>query len=167
MGVELPDQTVGHVPRQRGHSSSSSTAFIIEKSTNANVVHYDALITPDGGLDPRQPMIAYWVMAAENGRREDLTSVERHKAFGPKILQDRDANSYHLFLVAQQQREIDVRRQGNSFRAETLIAGRCAHLTKIYVKAHHFLSLPKIEFIELFGIEIATASPYMKEGDHK
>jgi hypothetical protein len=60
----------------------SQPLFIIEKSTNANVVHYDAVITPDGGLDPREPIIAYWVMAAEDGRREDLTSAERPKAFG-------------------------------------------------------------------------------------
>jgi hypothetical protein len=179
--VELPDQTVGHLKRttigalrQRTLLAAlltmspalfgeglelSQPLFIIEKSTNANVVHYDAVITPDGGLDPRQPIIAYWVMAAEDGRREDLTSVEKRKAFGFKILHGRDANSYHLFLVAQQQREIDVRRQGNSVRAETLIGGRCAYLTKIYVKVHHSLSLPKIEFIELFGIEIATGEP--------
>jgi hypothetical protein len=137
----------------------SQPLFIIEKSTNANVVHYDAVITPDDGLDLREPIIAYWVMAAEDGRREDLTSAERRKAFGFTIVYGRDADSYHLRLAAQQQRDIYVRRIGNSVRASTLIAGRCAYLTKIYVKIHKLLGLPKIDFIELIGSDVATGEP--------
>jgi uncharacterized protein DUF4833 len=137
----------------------SQPLFIIEKSTNANVVHYDAVLTPDGGLDPREPIIAYWVMAAEDGRREDLTSAERRKAFGFTIVNGRDANSYHLHLIAQQQRDIYVSRKGNSVRAVTLVGGRCAYLTKIYVKVHRLLGLPKIESIELIGSDIATGQP--------
>ena len=135
----------------------SQPLFIIEKSTNANVVHYDAVITPDGDLDSREPIIAYWVMAAEDGRREDLTSAERRKAFGFTIMRGRDANSYHLRLAAQQQRDIYVSRKGNSVRATTLIAGRCGYLTKIHVKMHKLFGLPKVEFIELMGSDIATS----------
>jgi Domain of unknown function (DUF4833) len=137
----------------------SQPLFIVEKSTNANVVHYDAVITPNGGLDPQEPITAYWVMAAEDGRREDLTAAERHKAFGFTIVRGRDPNSYHLRLVAQQQRDIYVRRNGNSIRATTLIAGRCAFLTKIYVKVHKVLAVPRIEFIDLFGSDIGTGEP--------
>jgi hypothetical protein len=123
------------------------------------VVHYDAVITLDGDLDPGEPIIAYWVMAAEDGRREDLTSAERPRAFGFMIVRCRDSNSYHLRLVAQQQRDIDVRRKGNSVRAATLIAGRCAYVSKIYVKIHKLLGIPKIEFIEVIGSGIATGEP--------
>jgi hypothetical protein len=137
----------------------SQPLFIIEKSTNANVVHYDAVITPDGGLDPREPIIAYWVMAAEDGRREDLTSAERLEGFGFTIVHGRDSNSYHLRLVAQQQRDIYVRRKGNSVGAATPIAGRCACVTEIYVKIHKLLGLPKIEFVEVIGSDIATGEP--------
>jgi Domain of unknown function (DUF4833) len=128
---------------------------IIEKSTNTNVV-YDAVLTPDGGLDPREPIIAYWVMAAEDGRKEDLTPAERRKAFGFTIIHGRDANPYHLRLAAQQQRDIDVRRTGSFVCAATLIAGRYAYLTKIYVKIHKLLGLPKIEFIKLTGSDVVT-----------
>ena len=180
--VELPKQTVGQPERITNGAlhqlavlaallslrqaylfgagiELSQPLFIIEKSTNANVVHYDAVLTPDGGLDPREPIVAYWVMAAEDGRREDLTSAERRKAFGFKIVHGRDANAYNLRLVAQQQRDIYVTRKGNSVRAATLVAGRCAYLTKIYVKVHKLLGLPKIEFIELIGSDIATGEP--------
>jgi Domain of unknown function (DUF4833) len=123
------------------------------------VVHYDAVINLDSDLDRREPIIAYWVMAAEDGRREDLTSAERPKAFGLTIVRCRDSNSYHLRLVAQQQRDIYVRRKGNSVRAATLIAGRWAYGSKIYVKIYKLLGLPKIEFIEVIGSDIATGEP--------
>jgi hypothetical protein len=134
----------------------SQPLFVIEKSTNANVVHYDARIMPDGELDPRQPVKAYWVMAAEDGRKEDLSSVERQRAFGFTIERDQAANAYRMHLIAQRRRDIYVHRQGSIARAETVIAGHCAYLTKVYVRAHKVLMLPIVEFIELFGTDIAT-----------
>lgn len=43
----------------------SQSLFVLERSTNANVIHYDAKITSDGTTDPKEPVIAYWVMSAE------------------------------------------------------------------------------------------------------
>ena len=39
--------------------------FIIERSKNANVVHYDARLTADGKLDLKAAAIAYWVLLSE------------------------------------------------------------------------------------------------------
>ena len=50
----------------------TSPLFIIERSTNANVVHYDARLTADGNLDPEEPVIADWILLAEDGRRKKL-----------------------------------------------------------------------------------------------
>jgi predicted small lipoprotein YifL len=44
--------------------------FIIEHSKDANVVQYDARLTADGNLDPKEPVIVYWVIRAEDGHRE-------------------------------------------------------------------------------------------------
>ena len=60
----------------------TSPLFIIERSKNANVVHYDARLTADGKLDPKDPVIAYWVLSAEDGRREELSWIEKKKAYG-------------------------------------------------------------------------------------
>jgi len=40
--------------------TKTSPLFIIERNKNANVVHYDARLTADGKLDPKEPVIAYW-----------------------------------------------------------------------------------------------------------
>ncbi|HLK64747.1 MAG TPA: DUF4833 domain-containing protein [Bryobacteraceae bacterium] len=130
--------------------------FVIERSTNANVVHYDANIRPDGDLDPRQPISAYWVMAAVDGHREELTSLEKARAYGFTIEPDRDSKGYRLRLVSQKQREIEIVREGNSVRAEATIDGRRARLDKMYVSTHKVLAVPTVKYIDLFGVDLAT-----------
>jgi len=74
--------------------------FIIERSKNANVVHYDARLTADGKLDPKQPVIAYWIMLAKEGRREELSWIEKKKAHGFHIKPDPSVNGYKMTVVA-------------------------------------------------------------------
>lgn len=139
--------------------NARQTLFVIERSTNANVVHYDAHLAPDGRLDASQPIDAYWVMAAADGHREELNGIERHRAYGFTIEPGSDSHSFRLQLVAQKQRTIDVYQDGPNVHAETIIAGRRAYLTKIYVNTGRLLAVPKVKSIELFGIDTGTGQP--------
>ena len=65
-----------------GALAETHPLFIIERSKNANVVHYDARLTADGKLDPKEPVIAYYVMLAEDGRRKELNWIEKKMAYG-------------------------------------------------------------------------------------
>ncbi len=38
--------------------------FVIERSTNANMVHYESHLTAEGRFDSKEPVGAYWIMAA-------------------------------------------------------------------------------------------------------
>ena len=51
---------------------SQQPLFTISRSTNANVLHYDANFASPGKLDPKMPIVVYWIMLAENGRREEI-----------------------------------------------------------------------------------------------
>jgi hypothetical protein len=130
--------------------------FIIERSTNANVVHYDANLAPNGELDRRQPVNAYWIMAARDGRREELSGFEKSRAYGFNIEPEADSHAYRLELVAQKNRAIRVYRNGDTVRAETTIDGRRAYLTRIFVNARKVLAVPTVHSIELFGIDPKT-----------
>jgi hypothetical protein len=130
--------------------------FVIERSTNANVVHYDVNLAPNGEIDPNRPIQAYWIMAALDGHREELSSFERSRAYGFTVEPGVDSHSFRIELVSQKRRAIDVYRQGGLVRAETTIAGRRAYLTKIYVEAHKVLAVPTVRSIELFGVDVAT-----------
>jgi hypothetical protein len=136
--------------------SKQAPLFVVERSTNANVVHYDANIASNGELDPRQPISAYWVMAAVDGHREELTALEKSRAYGFTVEPSRESNAYRLRLVAQKQRDISIVREGEAVRAEAVIGGHRAVLKKMYVNTHKVLAVPTVKYIELFGIDVAT-----------
>src|ERR1700680_4078523 len=131
--------------------------FTIERSTNANVVHYEARLK-DGKIDPHEPVVAYWIMAAEEGMRQELNLIERLKAFGFSIHPDGVPETYRMVIVSDKKKEIRVRRAGNSVRAEMHIGACNATLQKIFISAHKsFLGSP--EYAEMRGTDISTGAP--------
>jgi hypothetical protein len=131
--------------------------FVIEHSNNANAVHYDAKLK-DGKLDPQQPVIAYWVMAAENGRRQELNLLERLKAYGFDIRPDHDPEEYRMTIVSDKKKQIHVLRVGNTVRAMAHIGGCDAYLDKIFIasKKSWVVSLP--DYAEMFGTDMSTGA---------
>ena len=133
-----------------------SPLFIIERSKNANVVHYDARLTADGKLDPKEPVIAYWVMFAEDGRREKLNWIEKKKAYGFTIKPDPSVNGYKMTLVAAPEQQITVKKEGDAVRAEVVIDGRPAVFEKMYINASDGLMGPKVQYIQVYGKDLQT-----------
>lgn len=130
--------------------------FIIERSKNANTVHYDAQLTADGRLDPEEPVIAYYIMLAEDGRRKELNWVEKKLAYGFDIKPTPSQGEYKMTMVAARERSITVRRVGSVVRAEMVIDGRTAILDKIYINASDGLPWPKVHHIDLYGRDEQT-----------
>jgi hypothetical protein len=130
--------------------------FIIKRSKNANVVHYDARLTAEGSIDPNEPVVAYWIMLAKDGKREDLNWIEKKKAYGFAIKPDPSTNSYKMTLMAVPQGQITVRKEGKTVRAELVIDGRPSVMEKIYINATDGLFGPKVNYIELYGKDIKT-----------
>jgi hypothetical protein len=139
--------------------AQSVPLFVIERSLNANVVHYDARITPDGKLDPHQPVVAYWIMAAEDGRRQELNLAEKYRAYGFTAQPDPSGDSCRMMLAAERKREIHVYRQGGAVRAEIQIAGHHAFLQRVFVTTHKAYGIQVPSYVELFGADVVTGEP--------
>lgn len=135
---------------------NSPLLFVIERSKNANIVRYDANFKPDGSLDPKKPVVAYWLMFAKDGRRKKLNWIEKNKAYGIKAKPDTQQPGYILTLAAARQIKLFIRTTGNTVRAETVINGRPAILEKIYIRSHAKLFGPKVDYIELYGEDLLT-----------
>jgi hypothetical protein len=129
--------------------------FVIERSVNSNVVHYDAKLGPDGKLDPLQPVVAYWIMRAEDGRRQELSLLERTRAYGFST-QPQGMDRYKMTIVSEKKREILVTHDGTAARAETHIGDCRAYLQRIFVNTHKSMLLNWAESAELFGVDVAT-----------
>lgn len=133
--------------------------FVIAKNTNANAVHYDAELTRDGKLDPNQPVVAYWIMAAENGRRQELNFLERSRAYGFTLRPDGPPDSYVLSVVSEKKKEIRVYADQGTVRAEASIGGHRAYLQKIFITEKKTLGVYLPEYAEMFGVDVDTGQP--------
>jgi hypothetical protein len=134
----------------------TSPLFIIERNKNTNVVHYDAQLTADGELNPKEPVIAYWVMLAGDGHHEKLNWIEKKKAYGFSVTPDHSVKGYKLTLVAAPNKQIIVRKDKDAIRAEAIINGQPALLEKMYINATDGLTGPKVNYIEIFGKDLKT-----------
>ena len=143
-------------PRQPPPRRGTQPLFIIERNKNANVVHYDAQLTADGKLDPKGPVIAYWVMLAQDGKRKSLSWIEKKMAYGFKVKPDPSVNGYQMTIVAATQRSIAVKTVGSAVRAEIVIDGRPAILEKMYLNATEKLTGPTVHYLELYGKDVQT-----------
>jgi len=139
-----------------GGDPSYQPLFVIERSSNENVVHYDAKIDRDGRLDAREPVIAYWIMGAKDGRRQELNFLEKTKAYGLVVEPGSNPDSYRIALISEKRLGIQVYRDGDAVRAETTIDGHRAYLRKIYVGVRKGSLFGAPDYIELNGTDIAT-----------
>ncbi len=137
------------------YASQTAGLFIIERSKNANVVHYDINKSADGKIDPEKPVIAYWIMLAQDGHREGLNSIERN-VYGFKCTLDESKKFYRMVMNIMKDRQIKVYQQGDDYVAEINIDGQPAYLKKVFINSTETMFLPKVHFVDLFGIDKKT-----------
>jgi hypothetical protein len=131
--------------------------FHIERSKNANIVAYDALVDAEGRLDREHPLDAYWELLAEKGQRKKLSTFQRKMAYGFKA-RFVGENTVSLDMAADIRREILVRVVGGVARATIEIEGRETVLERIYVKSVEGGFLPSVEYLDLYGRDARTGA---------
>ena len=129
----------------------SRELFTLGRSKNANVVKYAVRIGRGGRLDRAEPVEAYWLMLAEDGRREELTWTERQLAYGFSVSAF-DGDSLVLHLTACSARELRVHAEQGGYRAGLDISGRPAFLRRIFVRTEDGLLMPRVVSIEISGL---------------
>ncbi len=136
------------------------TLFIIQRSKNANEVHYEVQVGADGALAD-DPVEAFWVMKAEGGAREDLTFFERKLAYGFEVMPPDSQGNREMKLVAWEDRTIKLTKaeDGGKWRAVTKIDGQDAYLTKLFIKTDEGGLTPEVLFIDLFGETVDGGDP--------
>lgn len=128
--------------------------FQIERSKNTNEIHYAAQVGKDGALDTKEPVAAFWVMKAEDGRREGLTFMERKMAYGLDVTA-RGAE-YDVKLSAAPERAIKLMNVGGRWRAQTQLNGKAAYLSRIFITTKEGGVMPTVVSIDLYGEDAAS-----------
>lgn len=130
--------------------------FQIERSKNANVVQYDVQLRADGRLDPKEPVIVYWLRLAKDGQRKELSWIQRRFAYGFDTRFDAETGVATLRMKADLGRDIRVVRGEDGYRAELSIDGRPAHVDRIFIHSIEGGVLPEVEYIDFWGTDPDT-----------
>jgi hypothetical protein len=145
--------------------AQTAPLFRIERSKNANVVQYDVQLRPDGRLDPKEPVVAYWIRLAKDGQRKELSWVQHRFAYGFDTRHDRDTGVATLRMKAGLDREIRVVPGEEGYRAELLIDGRPAYVDRIFIQSIEGGVLPEVEYIDFWGTDVEPKEPrYERRG---
>jgi hypothetical protein len=130
--------------------------FFIQRSKNANEVHYDARVTKDGTLDAKDPVEGYWLNKAEDGSRSSITVLQKI-AYGFDV-EPNGNGTWKMKLKAFSERPLTLIRVGGRWRGQTTIAGKPAYMTKLYVKTDESGVMPKVLYVDLFGEEVGSGA---------
>jgi hypothetical protein len=115
-------------------------------------------VTEGKDLPDSNPVQAYWIL--ENGRHEELNSIEKKYAYGVVRQEKLEQNRFKLTLAAFKNREILVEKIKGFFRAVVPINGKQSVLQKIYVKSEETAGLlPKVLYVDLIGKAVKTNLP--------
>ncbi|NPD83526.1 DUF4833 domain-containing protein [Lentimicrobium sp. L6] len=130
--------------------------FYTQRSLNSNIVIYEANFDENGILNPEQPIEYYWILLEEEGKREDLTYTENKLAYGLEFEKMNDSlyrvifkpdESLEFFLCLKAPFLAELTAQINNIKMK---------LSHVYVKSKKQLVLPKVEYVQFFGIDKYT-----------
>jgi len=137
--------------------AQASHLFFVARNKNANIIRYDALMDTHGKIDPREPVTAYWILLAKDGRRQELTALDR-KAYGFSCTPDKNPGVYNIIIKSFNSREIRVYNDKRGIKAEVAINGKPAWLNEIFIDASQAIVFTKVHYIELFGKDKTTGA---------
>jgi hypothetical protein len=152
-GLAAAALAVASVTALSAMGQTANKLFFIQRSKNANEIHYDARVATDGNLDPKTPVEGYWLNKAEDGSRSSISLMQRI-AYGFDV--DANANgTYTMKLKALPDRPLTLLKVSDKWRAQTTISGKQAYLNRIYVATDESGVFPKVLYVDVFGEEVA------------
>jgi hypothetical protein len=134
----------------------SEKLFFIQRSKNANEVHYDARVTKSGALQAKDPVDAYWLRKAADGSRDSISMLQKI-AYGFDV-EPAEAGTHTMRLTALKERPLTLLQVNGRWRARTLIGGKQAYLSRLYIATDESGVFPKVLYVDIFGEEVGTGA---------
>jgi len=138
--------------------------FYIQRSNNRNTVVYTARLDGKGGFDRLNPVDVYWRRFASDGKRSELTYLQRTIAFGVEVRPLGSSNKeFEVNLVSYPRRKV-VLKVAEDGSPEVLmgIRGHQLKLDYAYVQLADSRLVPSVDYIDIFGRDIASGQ-YVRE----
>lgn len=137
-------------------ADTTQQLFFIERSKNANEVHYDARVDANGVLQSKDPIDAYWLRKAGDGSRGPITMLQKI-AYGYDV-DPAAPGTYTMKLTALKERPLTLLQVSRRWRAQTTIGGKQGYLSRVYIATDESGLFPKVLYVDLFGEEVGTGA---------
>ncbi len=136
---------------------SPNRLFFIQRSTNANVVVYDANLI-SGKLNAKDPVHTYWYRYGEKGQKEELTTIQRTLAYGLyTTLVPGAPHTYEGHFLAYRKRKFMLKQDAAGDPIALFpINGKMQILKRVFVSVDDSKFVTSVNYIELFGKDPAT-----------
>jgi len=127
--------------------------FFLQRSQNTNTIVYE-LNLKKGVMDTIEPVHIFWICYAEKGQREELTILQRKRAYGLETkLISKDCYELH-FLPKKDKFLILKKGKDNKYHIYDTINQKQAILSRIYLQLKSGSPLsPEVEYITLAGVD--------------
>ena len=133
--------------------------FVIERSKNANIVVYDVNRGSGGEFSASKPVVAYWLLNGQKGKRQELNLVEWQSAYGFDVKPGNTPGTFAMAFKADRKRRLTIRTLDHCPVLTGPIDGHDGILHKMFVQSNESSSPPKVEYVEFFGEDLATRKP--------
>jgi hypothetical protein len=138
--------------------------FFVQKSPDANTVVYELNLNEDGTLCSQDPVKVSWIMYAEDGKREELTSTERKHVYGIQS-QNLGNDEYEIHLMAYTKLPLFLRRSqtDNKYKIYIKDEGQPYLLKRMFIKLDRCsFWYPKVQYIDLVAVDTANGREILR-----
>lgn len=159
--LDTIDQDTLPVPHEIPH-----LLFYLQRDPNANTICYTLNYNKYGELDAGNPVKIFWIKYAEKGERKELSYLQKKLAYGVTVLRQ-GKDRYEIKPVAYPHRSFFLKKDNcNQYQVFTTISNKDCTLKRVFIRILGGLPLsPKVQYIELHGIEFATGNPISERLD--
>jgi hypothetical protein len=131
----------------------SSQLFYIEKSTNKNIVVYEANVD-EGKINQDNPLDIYWSRANSTSQGA-LSWLEEKFAYGVRYINERRKDKFYITSVPEQVLELKVE-EGSCPKVVTEIDDQEVVMSKVYVNVTGTGLSTDVNYIEIEGVNPET-----------
>jgi hypothetical protein len=137
--------------------------FKIQRSKDANEIHYETNLIANNKLNIEEPINIYWVKHQKKGQRETLSIMQKKYAYGLNYSKISDVEAVFKF-VSYKDREFSLKKnRWGAFKVFTSSKGSEIIVNRLFLQIDGgTFWLPKITRIDIYGIDAKTNKPVIE-----
>ena len=146
------------------HPKLDNLLFFVQKNPGANTVIYELNFNEDGTICTQAPVKVSWIKYAEDGKREELSNVEKKYVYGVKS-QDLGNDEYEIHLMACTRLPLYLKRSQTYNKYKIYIKDEDTHylLKRAFIKLDRCsFWFPKVQYIDLVAVDTVNGREILR-----